>query len=386
MIRPVATLPPSERARLDPIPATGDEDPTGPDTATRARQPLWFVLIEALLIVLVPVLAYVGSQELLDSRAGTFTTLAGPADPGWRAIVEPTPVTVVAEVVDGRLSGLTMITQPGSGERGGAVILVSPETLLEDGRTLSSLGVDEAIGALGATMGLGITAQITVDRGDWSAVLGDRAYSIDNPDPVPGDAVQAAVPVGVVSIDSSTVAGFLGNSIAGDDPRSLVFRRRLWWEAALADPPAGDHPLSALLRQVGEGSGYVVDLPTEPTASGLDPLDDAVEALVNEVVPLPSGSQPGDRITIRVVDRSGALDTRAIALELGRRGFEVTEIANAAVFDDGPTQLLVPIDRAADSLRDLAVSLGAATVSPDPIEETGDDTVVLLAGSDIVLE
>ncbi len=385
MIRPVATLPPGERARLDSAPVA-DEHSMGDGSDGRARQPLWFVLVEVLLVVLVPVLAYVGSQELLDSRAGTFTTLAGPTDPGWRAIVEPTPVTVVAELVDGRLSGLAVITQPGSGEGGGAVILVSPETLLADGRTLSSLGADEAIDAVGATMRLGITTRMIVDRADWSSVLGDRRYSIDNPDPVPGDGVQPAIPVGVVTIDASTTAGFLGNSTADDDPRSLVFRRRLWWEAALADPPAGDHPLSVLLRQVGEGNGYVVDLPTEPTAIGLDPIDSAVEALVNEVVPLPSGSQPDDRITIRVVDRSGTLDTRAIALELGRRGFEVTEIANAAVFDDGPTQLLVPIDRASDSLRDLAVSFGAATVSPDPIEETGDDTVVLLAGSDIVLE
>jgi hypothetical protein len=127
-------------------------------------------------------------------------------------------------------------------------------------------------------------------------------------------------------------------------------------------------------------------LPVEPNGAGLVLDPTATEQLINQTVPLPSGSQPGDRTLIRVVDRSGQLDPAAIAVELGRRGFEVTEIANAATFDTGPTQLIVPTSVTDPALRTLAADFGAATVSPDPIDETDDSTVVLLAGPDIVLE
>ncbi len=70
---------------------------------------------------------------------------------------------------------------------------------------------------------------------------------------------------------------------------------------------------------------------------------------------------------------------------LGARGFEVSEIANAEVFDDGPTQLVVPSLVDIEAMRELAAELGADTVSPDPVGETEVSTVVLLVGSDIDL-
>ncbi len=352
-------------------------------------------MLEVVLVLAVPVLGYFGAAALLSTTAGTFARQPLPGEPGWRVLVDPTPVTAIAEVLDSRVTGITIIAQPGGETDGGALVMVPGTLQLDDGRLLEDLVPSDALAALASELRLGFTETFVITPADWSAVIGDAAYEIDNPDPIPPTADMAAVPVGRISVDEHSAAVVLGAAAEGANPLSLLFRRQLLWEAILADPPATDDPVAVLLRRVAAAPDRVDDLPTLPSRAerpgsggdgrGLLLDDDAAEQLIREIVPLPRGSAPGDRVVIRVVDRTGTNDTRALALLLGARGFEVSEIANAQPFDNGPTQLVVPSLVDIDAMRELAVELGADTVSPDPVEETEVSTVVLLVGSDVDL-
>ncbi|MEZ5378772.1 MAG: hypothetical protein R2733_19885 [Acidimicrobiales bacterium] len=382
MIRPVATLPPKERERLRP---PGDAPLPATTPPRRSGHPWWFVVLEVMLLLSVPLLGYFGGRALLSTKAGTFTSQPEPGEPGWHALVDPSPVVAIAEVLDDRVTGLVVVAEPGQGTAGGALIMVPGALQLADGRRLSELSPSDALAGLSVELRLGFTETYVVSPTDWAAVIGDKAYEIDNPDPIAGADGELVFPVGRVTVDATTAAVFLGASEVGTNPLSLLYRRELFWQALLADPPTTIDPVAVLIEQVTAGTERIDDLPTEQLDNErvIDP--EGAEALINTVVPLPSGSQPGDRVAIRVVDRSGQHDTQAIALALGALGLEVTEIANAAIFDDGPTQLVVPSSVDIEAMRELAADLGADTVSPDPVDETELSTVVLLVGNDIDL-
>ncbi len=385
MIRPVATLPPKERDRLTSLGEPWAPPEPVDDRSPRQRQPRWFVAVEVLLLLAVPVLGYLGVQALLSTTAGTFTAQPLPGEPGWRVLVDPSPVIAVAEVLDDRLTGVTLVAQPGQDSLGGALVMVPAELELDDGRRLNELVATDALAALSAELRLGFSEVVVVTADEWPAILGDAVYEIENPDPIPGIGGLPAIEVGRVEIDASTASMFLGSFEIGTNPQSLLYRRQLFWEAVLGDPPTTDSPVATVLASVAGGTARVEALPIEASGSSLALDGDGAEILIREIVPLPSGSAPGDRVVIRIVDRSGENDTQALALWLGSRGYEVSEIANADPFADGPTQLVVPSLIDIEAMRALAADLGADTVSPDPVEETDDSTVVLLVGSDIDL-
>ncbi len=385
MIRSVATLSPKERERLSGQgygPTT--PEPSDQASATR-RQPWWFIMLEVALLVAVPGLGFFGARALLSTTAGTFTAQPLAGEPGWRVLVDPSPVIAITELLDGSVTGITLIAQPGQGSVGGALVMVPGSLQLSDGRSLNELTPADAMTALSAELELGFTETFVVSPTDWLAVLGDSVYSIDNPDPIPAVNGSPGLPVGRVEIDAASAAVFLGVSADRANPLSLLFRRELFWRALLADPPTTSDPVAGLIAQLAGGDDRIDDLPT--TIVGGRPIIDAAgaEALIRAVVPLPQGFAPGGRVVIRIVDRTGKNDTRALALMLGSRGFEISEIANAEVFDDGPTQLVVPSLVDIEAMRELAADLGADTVSPDPVGETELSTVVLLVGSDIDL-
>src|SRR5680860_1559231 len=77
------------------------------------RAPLPFIAAEVLLVLMIPILAWLGFSSLLGSTAGQFVDQAGPGEPGWQAFVDASPITLVVDVVDGAVAGASIITQPG---------------------------------------------------------------------------------------------------------------------------------------------------------------------------------------------------------------------------------------------------------------------------------
>jgi hypothetical protein len=345
-----------------------------------------FAGVELVLAMSVPFLAIGGYHALLDSRAGRFIEEPEEGDPGWRALVDPSPLVAVVEIDREQITGIALLAGTVDDATGGTVILV-PGTLQIDGQGLADREPADAVAALSGALRLRVTAieEMTSER--WQVALGDKAYEVDNPDPVVDEAGQPLLAVGPTVVDGSLVSTFLGRPAPGADPITLTFRREIFWSAVVGDPPVGvtpwsDDPLLASLGEVTGPTARVVDLPLVAVEPNPSPDLAAAEVLIREVVPVPAGAQPGDRLQVRVIDRTGVADLPAIAAEVASTGSEVIEIGNAPEFDGGLTHLVVPTGFDDPGISELASLTGATTVHDDELD--ADPVVTLLIGTDFV--
>ena len=359
-------------------------------------------MAELTLAMAIPFLAISGYHTLLGSQAGTFIEEPEEGDPGWRALVAPSPITAVVEREGDRLTGVTLLVGPVDGPSlivtgesdgelaaagsdvdrdgiGGTVVVV-PGTLVVDGSALAARSPEDAVRALETILRLRIETVDVLDEDRWSDVLGTTAYQLANPDPVVDDAGRPLLEVGEIDVGADEAAAFLGRPATDSDPITLLFRRQLFWSALVDDPPDGDDELVDLLRTIDGPGSQVVILPLVDVVPDPDPDLVAAETLIRDVVPIPAGARPGDRLQVRVVDRTGAADLEAIAAEVASTGSEVVEIGYAQEFDGGLTHLVVPLGVDDPAISDLATLTGATTVHDDDIE--ADAVVTLLVGSD----
>jgi hypothetical protein len=345
-----------------------------------------FVGAELILAMSVPFLAIAGYHALLNSHAGRLVEEPGEGDPGWRALVDPSPLVGVVEMDEDRITGIALLAGTVDEDVGGTVILV-PGTLEVDGGPVSGRAPADAVATLSGALRLRITAIEVMDGSRWAALLGGETYEVSNPDPVVDDAGAPLLPVGPVRIGADNAPVFLGRTAPGADPMTLMFRRELFWRAVLDDPPAStspgsDDPLLASLDAVIGPAARVVNLPLAAIESPPQPDLVAIESLIREVVPVPAGANPGDRLRVRVIDRTGVADLPAIAAEVASTGSEVIEIGNAPEFDGGLTHLVVPSGLDDPGITELASLTGATTVHDD--EVGADPVVTLLIGTDFV--
>ena len=365
-------------------------------TSPRRPRLLAFAAAELVLAMAIPFLAIEGYHTLLGSRSGTFIDEPGPSDPGWTALVSATPIVGVAEVHDGMVSGLALIvpasTVGRSDTAGGTVVLVPGNTSVStpDGSVeLSRLEPAVAVRTLAQSMRISLSSAELLDDETWSQVLDGTVYELDNPDPVPGAGRGSvlAFAVGSVTVGASNAAVFAGRPVDGGSLSTLSLRRRLLWEAMVAEPPTGGHRLAESLRHLSvDGGGRVIAAPTEDRStdngsSGPVLTPEAAEELVRTTVAFPSG----ERLKIRVVDRTGSADLEAVAAAVAGRGIEVVEIANAAQFDGGTTELIVPAELSVgrDQLEDLAGEWGLEPIIDYDLSAA---EATLLIGTDYVGE
>jgi hypothetical protein len=360
-----------------------------PNAAMRTRTRGWwlFVLLEVTAVLALPVLVVIGARALLDSRGGTFVAAPpGPTEPGYQALVDPSPVLAVVERLAGEVTGVTVLARSGIEVDGGAALLV-PAELLVEGRTLRDWGAegDRAVtDALGRALRLEVGEPVAVDEAGWGAVLGGGTVTVRNPDPVLVDG-EERFGVGLIAIGADDAAEWLG-LLGNQDPSALLFRRSLFWNALLDGPATsltGDSSPVPTMRAVSAGVHAVVLLPVV-LADGTVSLDpEAAEAAVVEVVPFPAGARPGDRLRVRVLDRTGSADLPGVARLVARAGGEVVMVGNARAFDGLPTEARIADPALDDATRRLLERLGAGTVTVSPgIDDVIDVTV--LTGPDLV--
>ncbi len=368
------------------IPLADGDQPDEP----RSGWARWtFIVLEVVLLGSIPLLAMLGFRGLLDSRAGQFTAEPGREDPGWLALVEPTPIRSIVDVDEGRVGGIVLVVPSGEALGGGTVILVSGATEV-DGVPLDERGADDAVTALAAALRLAIDPPVLADVDGWAELLGDVEIELANPDPVPGVNGAIAVAAGRVTVDAADMPALSSRLPVGiDDPDALEFRREVLWRTLLdegvfveSDPPGasavdetGVERVRRDLSSISVGLNRVEPLPL----AGRTIDAEAAEALVRSSVARPLGHEPGARLQVRVIDRSGSNDLETAARNLGQAGFEVVQIGNASVLDDGPTQLFVPPGADAGEVARLAEVADAATVPPS-LDPEAVSTVTLLLG------
>jgi hypothetical protein len=348
-----------------------------------------FVVAELLLAMAIPFVAIRGYHTLLQSRTGTFVEEATRDDPGWSALVNPTVVVGVVEVDRGQVTGVTLLVHNPETRSAGSAILV-PGPLELDGVPLGDRAPEEAVAALASAIRLGVARVEVLDNEGWVDVLGSSTYVLESPDPVVDDTGEPLFAVGPVEVDAALAAPFLGRPAAGAVAVSVLPRRHLFWNALLADPPATPVPLAEDLSALSGQASPVVDLPVtelEPVPR-LDP--EATEALIRDLVAFPTGAVGGDRLRVRVLDRTGEADLERIAAALAANGREMISIGNAVAFDGGRTQVIAPVTMAAEDgpvgaeLRELARSVGTdqLIVDNEPVDE---DVVTVVIGRDFDL-
>lgn len=358
------------------------------------------------LLVAIPLLAFVGYAELLESTDGTVVDQPTSDDPGWTALVDPTPITAVVEVDQGVVGGIAiLVDDPGS------VLLVSPG-LVVDGVALADRPPADAVTAVSEALRLGIADVLVMDAAAWQQTLGPATYMVDNPDPVHASSGVELFGVGPVELGAADLPAFLALPADNGPAASSLPRRHRFWSALIADPPAprpvedaagggggGTGPAKgslALALDGFEAGAAVHDVPVT-IDDGIESLDEvATERLIREVVAYPTGPPSGSRLSVEVIDRTGNADLRAIATEVASMGIEVPAIGNAMIFVDDRTELVIPpsLDPTTGAEVDpnltagvveLSASLGAATVvGAESIDEVdGVRTVRLLIGDDL---
>lgn len=348
-----------------------------------------FVAGELLLAMAIPFMIIEGYHTLLDSRAGKFVEEPTRLDPGWRALVDPTQVVGIAEVDRGVVTGVTLLVNHVEVQSAGTAILV-PGTLQIDGATVSErTNPTDAVYAVGDALHLAISRIEVLDDAGWSEVLGTTEYTLESPDPVLDEAGNPLFNVGPVVVNGTNAAAFLGRPAPGAPPISVKFRRQTFWNAVIGSPPSGTAPVAADLRAIDATSSQVINLPTEEQdlLNILKPAD--AESLIRDVVAYPAGASPGDRLQVRILDRTGTADLEDIAAAVAAQGIEVIEIGNAAIFDGGTTEFIAPIDlvdqdgKLPPTVETLMQSAGTFSARVD-VEST-DSVVTVVIGRDFDL-
>ena len=262
----------------------------------------------------------------------------------------------------------------------GGTVVVVPGTLVVDGSALAAREPAEAVAALETMLRLNVDNVQVVDEARWADILGAATYRLANPDPVVDDDGQPLLEVGEIDVGAAEAAAFLGRPAPDSDPITLLFRRQLYWSALVEQPPTGADPVAGLLRSLAGPAAQVVILPLVDVVADPEPDLVASEALIRDVVPIPSGANPGDRLQVRVIDRTGVADLESVAAAVASTGSEVVEIGYAQEFDGGLTHLVVPSGLTDEEITELAAVTGATTVLDNDVE--ADAVVTLLVGSD----
>lgn len=362
----------------------------------------------ALAAIALPILTYTGVQALLDSRDGeVIDPILDPALPGYQALVAPSPTLLVVHTdTDGRLVGVAMLAMAGEEAEGGAVLLIPPATLatvpefgaftLEYIQNLN--GVDTTRSLSEWILGIGVDDVVPVDHDTWAELVEPLGgLTLSNPDPLSGpDGV--VFPAGEITLAPDQVGPYLAWLGPGENPLNRLLRQELVWQSwldavgedgsAVVFPGEQDRGLARFVPAIASAAHRVAALPVTPAevAEGEAPMflpdDEAVAALVPELVPFPAGALPGQRPLVRLLDASGRFDALASAArEVALGGGQVVMIGNAEQFGATATEVLIADQAFRPIAESVAEQLGVGSVQViDYIDDSVD--VIVLIGLD----
>lgn len=357
--------------------------------------------------IALPVLVYSGVRALLDSRDGeVIDPVLDPALPGYRALVAPSP-TLLAVHTDpsGELVGVALLAMAGEDTVGGASLLIPPATVASipdlGDFTLRFIQAENGIESTHSLaewiLGIGIDEVAELDHDLWSQLIEPLGgLTLVNPDSLSGpDGL--VFEAGEITLAPDEVGPYLAWLGPDENPLNRLLRQELVWRAwfeALRDAPDAaefpgeqDRGLARFVPAIAAGSPRLMALPVMPVeiADGdpqFLPDDDAIAALVPEVVPFPAGARPGERPLVRLLDASGRSEVLApAARQVALGGGQVVIIGNAEEFGAETTEVLISDEDFRPVAESVLEQLGVGSVQViDYIEESVD--VIVLIGLD----
>lgn len=422
---PAAAVPLAEPA-VAPEPEAPLTGRAARKAAKRARisppphPPWWrrvaFAMAMIVFVGAIPVLGYVGSQVLKDSKAGSFTgSSLAPTDPGFEAQVEPTPTALAIQYDDqGVPVGLTFMALAGS-DGGGTVIFIPVETEVAVPRFgIGNLklawesapkdepgaGQERLTSQVAQLLNVGITETVELDNASWDQLTAPVGpLNVENPDALDlGFGV--TIPSGQTEVPSNLVGQYLAKSLPGESDVNRMVRHEALWRAWLqqvadsTDPAAvpGETAsgIGAFARALADGPIDFQTLPVErdPEVDNLYVVDKtAMKRMITDAVASPTAATPGSRFTVRLLNgvSADALPGEVVREIVGRGG-AVTILGNGPEFGREETEIVYNDPANEDVAELVATSLGATgKVRLDrEAPDTVDLTIVL--GSDILGE
>lgn len=363
-----------------------------------------FVLLEVVLLLAVPVLAFKGFDAVLDTTEGrSVDPELDPDDPGYEAFVTSSPALAVLGVDDaGQLSWAAILALGGS-DRGGSIVLVPVDTVVEE---ISSFFVPEATlrvrystyraepvrQGLADLAGIEIGEVVELPSARLAGLLAPVSpLTVDNVDAV-GDFA-----AGELSLDGAEVAQLLLASDPAESDLSRLARHEEVWRAWLTAIAASTDPdvvpgetASGIGRFLtGLASGPVTyDVPpvTEtPAADGTTTFvadEDATFDLFEERVPFPAAADVGRRIRVKVLDGAGADGlAAAVGRDVVRAGGQVVVVGNADRFDAVASRLIYFDGALTDRVEEFAEEMG---IEPELVDDANPDDrvdVIVVVGT-----
>lgn len=365
-------------------------------------------LAVALLAASIPVLAWIGARVILDSSDGEVVDpIVDPTEPGYQALVPPSPTLLVVQTDDaGNAVGSALLSRPSERGLGGGVMLIPPNVQTDlpgigpftIDAAFAFSGLESARATAERAIGVAIDDVVVLHPAEWAEIIDSVGpLSIVNPDTLrdtSGAVVFAPGPLELSGTDVASFAAFL----SPDESRvNRLLRQEIVWRAWLdqlaADPVAVGFPgeqelgLARFLPSIVAGPHQFTTVPldlteemTEPGSTVAFTIDDAAAAeLIIELVPFPAGAPDSGRPLVRVL--SGTGDTDAV-LPAARRvvagGGQVTVVGNADRFDHTATVVIYGDDARRDDAEAVVAALGFGTVTKvDEVDESADLVVVL---------
>jgi LytR cell envelope-related transcriptional attenuator len=367
-------------------------DLTGP--ALRRRRTLVLGGMAGLTLAGV-LLAAAGVSMVRNSTVGRYEQALGADEPGYQALVVPTPtLAVVQRAPDGTLAGISLLAlEPG--DDGGSVVVVPPSLVAAPDRALTTTLADvyRSDGAAGATASLGgvlavaMGEHVELDDADWARLVepvGPVELTLDN---AVGEWAAGPIRLGAADV---------GRFLAARDPEETdldrLERQEQFWTAWLQQVGEGDD--DAVPGEVESGVGRFVRgiagdtvlteaLPVErddqPDGLHLRPNPGQASDLLAHAVPFPTSPGAGARVKVRLLNGTSdpSLTTEA-ATFLVANGSEIDIVGNASGFDVSETTVSYA---GGDRLRLaawVAAVLGTENLEElPPAEDEIDVTVVL---------
>lgn len=402
-------------------PATPPSEPPPPGSTPTDRgrrrvtpRALGFALALLLLVAAVPALGWVGQQRLLDSRAGQVVENGGgPTDPGYRALVVPTPTAMVMHLDDSDDVASVTVLALGAGQAGGTVLQVPLQTEMRNVRyyfdRLQGIADDGDLDQLAREvedrLNVAIPEVIQLTDDDLASLVGPVApLAIDNSDPVISDSGKE-FPAGPVSLAAEDVGPFLRATSDEETELGHLARSETVWDAwltAIAEATGDDSVgvattgIGPFLRDLADGDPVVETLDVEPppgaetNAEGEVPLALTPAAGFNEqvidAVPYPRPPRLGRRWSLKVLNGvDGEPIPRPLLRTLILQGASLETTGNAADFGRERTLIEYSGRDWADEARAARLALGG-TAEVEQMSaaraDTEDEAIVVTLGQD----